>query len=146
MRNTANWMLVIGGVVCIIAELLLGAVTGFDLALIGASLAVGGAVGLWFESTRVGLFSAGALALIYLAFFRRWLRHKLTPKSEPTNVDALMGKTGVVTVRLGAHQAGQVKVGDEIWRAELARADGQAKEPGETVTVEGIDGVTLKVR
>lgn len=146
MRNWVNWLLVIGGVVCVIAELLLGAVTGFDLALIGVSLAAGGAIGLWFESTRVGLFSAGALALIYFAFLRRWLRHKLTPTSQATNVDAVIGQTGVVTVRIAPHAPGQVKVGDEVWRAELAQPDGAAREPGEQVTVEGIDGVTLKVR
>ena len=146
MQNWVNWMLVIGGVVCVIAELVLGAVTGFDLALIGLSMVAGGALGLWFVSTKVGLFSTGALALVYFLFFRRWLRHKLTPKSQATNVDALMGQTGVVTVRVAPHEPGQVKVGDEIWRAELAGEVSTAREPGEKVTVEGIDGVTLKVR
>ena len=146
MRNWANWILVIGGVACVIAELFLGAVTGFDLALIGMSLAAGGGIGLWFASTKVGLFSAGALALVYLLFFRRLLRRQLTPKEQPTNVDAIMGRTAVVTVRIAAHVPGQVKVGDEIWRAELAGEEQPAHEPGDKVTVAGIDGVTLKVR
>lgn len=146
MQNWVNWMLVILGVVCVIAEVLLGAVTGFDLALIGASLAVGGAIGLWFGSTKVGLFATGALALVYLLFFRRWLRSKLTPADQPTNVDAVLGKTGVVTVRIAPHAPGQIKVSDEIWRAELARESDAAREPGEKVTVESVDGVTLKVR
>lgn len=146
MSNWANWMLVIGGLLCVIAELLMGAVTGFDLALIGASLAAGGGIGLWFESTKVGLFSAGALSLIYLLFFRRLLRHKLTPKETPTNVDAIMGRTAVVTARIAPHAPGQVKVADEIWRAELDKEDAAAHEPGDKVTVAGIDGVTLKVR
>ncbi len=132
---------------CIIAELILGAITGFDLALIGLSLALGGGVGLWFGSTKAGLFSAAVLALIYLLFFRRLLRHKLTPKEQPTNVDAIMGRTAVVTVRIAPHTPGQVKVSDEIWRAELEKEEIEtALEPGTKVTVAGIDGVTLKVR
>src|SRR5579864_1722935 len=39
--NWVNWLLVIGGIVCVIIELALGALTGFDLALVGGSLAVG---------------------------------------------------------------------------------------------------------
>jgi membrane protein implicated in regulation of membrane protease activity len=147
VRNWANWMLVIGGVLCVIAELLMGAATGFDLALIGMSLALGGGIGLWFESIRAGLFAAAIFSLIYLLFFRRMLRHKLTPKEQPTNVDAIMGRKALVTVRIAPHAAGQVKVADEIWRAELAKEeDSSALEPGAEVTVAGIDGVTLKVR
>lgn len=146
MRNWVNWLLVIGGVVLVIAELLLGAVTGFDLALIGVSMATGGALGLAFASTKVGLFSAGALAFVYLAFFRRWLRSKLVVTDRPSNVDAIVGRTGVVTERIAPQEPGQVKVGDEIWRAELARPTDDARNPGERVTVEAVEGVTLKVR
>jgi hypothetical protein len=44
--NWVNWLLVIGGIVCVIVELVLGAMTGFDLALIGGSLTIGGGIGL----------------------------------------------------------------------------------------------------
>jgi membrane protein implicated in regulation of membrane protease activity len=39
-----------------------------------------------------------------------------------------------------------VKLGDEIWRAELSTADDSVREPGATVRVEAVEGVTLKVR
>ena len=146
MSNWVNWLLVIGGVACAAAEVWLGVATGFDLALIGASLATGGALGLVFGSTKIGLFSAGALAFVYIAFFRRWLRGKLTHPERRSNVAAVIGQTGIVKVRIGPHQAGQVKVGAEVWRAELAAADGKTREPGETITVEAVEGVTLKVR
>lgn len=55
MGNWVNWLLVIIGIVCVIIELALGALTGFDLALIGGSLAAGGALGLLFHSDTVGL-------------------------------------------------------------------------------------------
>ncbi len=141
-----NWLLVIGGIVCVIVELALGAVTGFDLALIGGSAAIGGGIGLLTGSEKIGLFAAGGLALVYLAVFRSWLKTKLTVKDHPSNVDAVVGKTGVVTKRIAQHEAGMVKVGAEIWRAELAGAEDAVRDLGTTVTVEAVDGVTLKVR
>lgn len=146
MGNVVNWLLVIGGVVCVIAELALGVLTGFDLALIGASMIAGGAVGLLFGSSSLGLLAAGILAFIYLAFFRRWLRARLNVGEHKSNIDAVVGRTGVVVKRVAPREPGQVKVGDEVWRAELARADAAARNPGDSVTVESAEGVTLKVR
>lgn len=146
MGNWVNWLLLIGGIVCVIAELALGALTGFDLALIGGSLAAGGAIGLFFHSANAGLISAGALAFVYLAFLRRWLRAKLTVKTTPMNVDAVVGKTALVLKRIAPHEPGQVKVGDEVWRAELAQPEDAPREAGARVTVEAVEGVTLKVR
>ncbi len=146
MRTWVNWLLVIGGVVCVIIELGLGAVTGFDLALVGASLAAGGAVGLLFGSATVGLLAAAVLALLYLALFRRWLKAKLIVKDHPSNADAVVGKSGVVTKRIAPREAGMVKLGDELWRAELACVEDSAREPGAVVAVQAVEGVTLKVR
>jgi membrane protein implicated in regulation of membrane protease activity len=144
--NWVNWLLVIGGIACAIVELMLGAITGFDLALVGGSLAAGGAVGLLLGSGKIGLLAAGALALIYLAIFRSWLKSRLTVRNQPSNVDAVLGKTGVVTKRVASHDAGIVKVGSEEWRAELAPGDEAPREIGATVTVSSVEGVTLKVR
>jgi membrane protein implicated in regulation of membrane protease activity len=144
--NWVNWSLIGLGIVLVIFEVLLGAATGFDLALIGVSLATGGGIGLAFASTKVGLFSGGALALLYLAFFRRMIRARLASGGKPSNVDAIMGRSGVVLERIAPNAAGQVKVGDEIWRARLESESGAALEPGQTVTVASVDGVTLKVR
>jgi membrane protein implicated in regulation of membrane protease activity len=141
-----NWLLVIGGIVCVIVELALGAMTGFDLALIGGSLAIGGGIGLFVASEKIGLLAAGGLSLVYLAVFRRWLRATLTVKNHPSNVDAVVGKTGVVTKRIALHEPGMVKVGDEVWRAELAGAEDAPRDSGVAVTVESVEGVTLKVR
>ncbi len=146
MGNWLNWALVIGGIVCVIIEVALGALTGFDLALVGASLAAGGAVGLLFGSANVGLLSAAGLALVYLALFRRWLKGKLTVKEHASNADAVMGKSGVVTKRIAAREPGMVKLGDEVWRAELANVEDPARETGAIVTVQSVEGVTLKVR
>jgi membrane protein implicated in regulation of membrane protease activity len=146
VADCVNWFLVIGGIVCVIVELSLGAVTGFDLALIGGSMTAGGAIGLWAGSTKIGLLAAAVLALVYFALLRRWLKKKLTVKDRPTNIDAVVGKTGLVTKRIAKLEPGMVKLGDEIWRAELANSDDAARETGTTVKVEAVEGVTLKVR
>lgn len=144
MGNWVNWLLLIGGVTCVIVELALGAFTGFDLALIGGSLAIGGGVGLLTNSAHIGLFAAGGLALVYLGLFRSWLKTKLTVKDHASNVDAVVGKNGVVTKRIGPNEPGMVKVGAEVWRAEIV--DNSARNAGETVVVQSVDGVTLKVK
>lgn len=144
--NWVNWLLLIGGVVCVIVELALGAFTGFDLALVGGSLAIGGGIGLLTGSAKIGLLAAGGLALVYLAVLRSWLKSKLTVKDQPSNVDAVVGKVGVVTKRIAPREAGMVKLGSEEWRAELAAAEDGPKDTGATVKVESVEGVTLRVR
>jgi membrane protein implicated in regulation of membrane protease activity len=144
--NWVNWLLLIAGIICVIIELALGALTGLDLALVGASLAVGGTIGLFAGSANVGMLSAAGAALIYFALFRRWLKAKLTVHDQASNVDAVMGKTGVVTKRIAPRDCGLVKVGSEEWRAELAQGDETVREVGATITVSSVEGVTLKVR
>jgi len=147
MGNWVNWLLVIAGVLCVAGELALGALTGFDLALVGASLAAGGMVGLMVQSWHAGLISAAVFALLYFALFRRWLKAKLHVKEQASNVDAVVGKTGVVTKRIGpAHDCGLVKVGSEEWRAELAQPETAAREIGANVQIISVEGVTLKVQ
>jgi membrane protein implicated in regulation of membrane protease activity len=144
--NWVNWLLVIAGIICVIVELALGALTGFDLALVGASLAAGGGIGLLTGSVNIGMLSAAGAALLYFALFRNWLKSKLTVRDQASNVDAVLGKTGLVIKRIPPHDAGLVKVGAEEWRAELAPGDEAAREVGATITVSSVEGVTLKVR
>jgi membrane protein implicated in regulation of membrane protease activity len=139
--NWINWLLVIGGILCVVVELAMGALTGFDLALIGGSLTLGGVIGLIAASDKIGLLAAGVLCFVYFALFRRWLK----AKQQLSNVDAVLGRSGTVTRKIGLHQAGTVKIGSEEWRAELA-ADGAAKDAGSMITVVAVEGVTLKVR
>ncbi len=146
MGNWVNWLLVIAGIICVIIELALGALTGFDLALVGASLAAGGGIGLLTGSVNIGMLSAAGAALLYFALFRNWLKSKLTVRDQASNVDAVLGKTGVVTKRIAPRDTGLVKVGAEEWRAELAPGDEAAREVGASITVSSVEGVTLKVR
>ena len=145
MGNSVSWLLLILGILCVIAELALGVMTGFDLALVGASLVAGGIVGLVFGSANIGLLSTGILAFLYFALFRKWLKSKLQVKHQPSNVDAVIGRTGVVTKRIAPRDCGLVKIGSEEWRAELAQQGGAALEPGAEIRVLSVEGVTLKV-
>ena len=146
MGNWVNWLLVIVGVLCVAAEIALGAITGFDLALVGASLAAGGAIGLITQSWHAGLISAAIFALLYFALFRRWLKAKLLVTDRASNVDAVVGKMGVVTKRIGQRDCGIVKVGSEEWRAELAQPGDPVREVGADVQIVSVEGVTLKVK
>jgi membrane protein implicated in regulation of membrane protease activity len=144
--NWVNWLLVIVGVLCVAAEIALGAITGFDLALVGASLAAGGTIGLITQSWHAGLMSAAIFALLYFALFRRWLKAKLLVTNQASNVDAVVGKMGVVTKRIGQRECGIVKVGSEEWRAELAQPSEPPREVGADVQIVSVEGVTLKVK
>jgi len=76
----------------VIVELALGALTGFDLALVGAALTVGGGFGLLAGSVNIGMLSAAGAAILYFALFRSWLKSKLTVRDQASNVDAVLGK------------------------------------------------------
>ena len=149
MTNSVNWMLIIVGALALVAEVVLGVITGFDLAIVGLSLMAGGGIGLAFGSAKVGLFAAGAFAFLYLAIFRRQVKARLASgPARATNIDVVLGKTAMVTERIAPHAPGMVRLGDELWRAALADegADAMAKESGTTVLVDSVEGVTLKVR
>jgi len=59
-----------------------------------------------------------------------------------TNIDAIMGKHGVVYQRITRIEAGFVKVENEEWRASST----EDIEEGEEIEVVGVKGVTLQVR
>ena len=121
MTNSTNWILIIAGTLAIVGEVILGAATGFDLALLGIALAAGGAIGLVFGSAKVGLFAAGAFAFVYLAFLRRRIRSKVSSPDRPTNVDAVIGRSAIVTEPIAPHGAGMVRVGSVFTPVALRR-------------------------
>ena len=94
----------------------------------------------------VGSASTAVFAVLYFALFRRWLKAKLLVTNQATNVDAVVGKIGVVTKRIGQRDCGIVKVGSEEWRAELAQPSDPAREIGADVQIVSVEGVTLKVK
>ena len=141
-----NWVLLVVGALFVLVEVALGGFAGFDLVLIGSAFALGGVLGLTFGSAPVGLISAAALCLAYIALGRRWVRQRFQRRSIPSNADAVVGERALVISRVEEHHPGQVKVRDEIWRAVPGPGISGPFEPGAVVTVQGVDGVTLQVR
>jgi len=142
-----GWALVILGAVMILLEVLLGGFAGFDLVLVGSTFVAGGAVGLLLGNPVVGLVTASTLCVAYIAAGRRYLRNRLKPSAKTSsNMDAVIGREAVVQTRIAQHEAGMVRVGDEVWRALPAPGAQSAFEPGAVVSVAGVDGVTLQVR
>lgn len=141
-----NWVLIVGGAILVLLEVMLGGFAGFDLVLIGSSFVLGGGIGLLLGNPVVGLVVSSLLSIGYIVAGRRWVRSRMKQRSVPSNADAVIGQQGLVTVRIASHEAGQVKVRDEIWRAVPAPGTTGPFEPGALVTVQGVDGVTLQVR
>ena len=120
---------------------------GFWLACLAMGAAAAGIVGL---IPGVGIAVQGiafaAASIISMAGLRpRLLQYfQLGPGSDlRTGVDALLGKTGIVTERIGPGLSGRVKVEGEDWRG--ASSDATVIEPGTQVTIIQVDGTTLMV-
>jgi membrane protein implicated in regulation of membrane protease activity len=84
------------------------------------------------------LFGVACLAGLR-PFLLRWTR---VPE-QPSNVDALSGRTGVVVQAAASEQAARVKIGGEDWRAR--HRDGKPLAVGAAITVAAVEGATLVV-
>ncbi len=115
-------------------------------------IAIGSLGGLICELLGLPLWAqivvAAVLSVLLLFLVRPWLKRALERGSDrtPTNVDALLGITGVVTTEFVEGQ-GHVKLANgEVWTARLPRgSDRDTIEVGEDVVVTAIDGATAMV-
>lgn len=108
-----------------------GAVVAMFAALLGA--------GAWLQ---IGLFLvvSGALLLMLRPIVRRYL----VPKITPTNVDSLVGSTGLVTEAIdNVTASGQVKLGAMEWTARSTT--GENIPQGALIRVDRIEGVKVYV-
>src|SRR5437879_12465069 len=80
-----NWVLIIGGALCVLAEVVMGGFAGFDLVLIGSAVAAGGLVGLIAGSPVAGFVAAAGLSVVYIALGRRWVQARLKIRQVVTN-------------------------------------------------------------
>ena len=90
---------------------------------------------LWLQIAVFLAVSCLLLALLW-PFIKKFLR----PKLEKTNVDAVIGTKGVVTVTIdNTAAAGQIKLGAMEWTARST--SGAVIEKGTVVRVDRIEGV-----
>ncbi len=86
-----------------------------------------------------------ALSALFIIFSKTIFNKTLRPKHTPTNADAVIGETAIVTERIcNIENKGLVRVRGQIWSAKSA--DGADLEEGETVSVISIEGVKLICR
>jgi membrane protein implicated in regulation of membrane protease activity len=137
------WLFFIGaGLVFIIMELLLGIDTGLDLVFIGTAFVLGGLITVLMQSWVWTAIISGIICVLYVVLGRRYIHKKTFVKESKTNIDTIIGKTGIVEQDIEPDKDGLVKVGYEKWRA---RSEKNIKA-GEEITVTGVSGVTLDVK
>ena len=108
-----------------------GAVVAMFAALLGA--------GIWLQ-TGLFLVVSGALLLMLRPIVRRYL----VPKITATNVDSLVGATGLVTESIdNVTASGQVKLGAMEWTARSTT--GENIPQGTLIRVDRIEGVKVYV-
>lgn len=126
----------------VLAELILGIQTGFDLLLIGSIMVISGFVGILTGSELLMLMLAIGLSVVYIAIGRKKIRQKITTVTKKTNIDRLVGAYGIVVKDVNPDSAGIIRVDDEQWRA----AAEEVLYTGDPVVIEAIEGVTVIVR
>ena len=87
---------VVIGLLMVLAELVIGIQTGFDLLLIGSIMVISGIVGILTGSELLMLMLAIGLSVLYIAVGRKKIRQKITSVAKKTNIDKLVGASGVV--------------------------------------------------
>jgi membrane protein implicated in regulation of membrane protease activity len=118
--------------------------------------------GFVFSSFGLGMIFAGLSAYIFpqnlivqiLVFIlssfvifltsQKWSKKFISKSSAETNVDALIGKIGIVTKAISKNEKGYVKVGGEIWSA--ISKNGVSLEKETSVEVLEIEGNKLVVK
>lgn len=135
---------IIIGLLMILAELIVGIDTGFDLLLIGSILVISGLIGSFFGPFGVWLtiILAIVLSIVYIGFFRSRVKRRITVASSKTNIDKVIGATGTVVRQITPETAGIVRIDDEQWRAS---AD-EILYDGDPVVINAVEGVTVIVQ
>ena len=136
------WLVfVIVGLLFVLLELIVGMETGLDLVFIGSAFIVGGLVSWPFHSWLLTIIVTSVICVAYVVLGRRYVHRWTTVKKAKTNIDAIIGRGGIVLQNIARNVDGLVKVGNEEWRA---RAEEDINK-GDGIVVTGVSGATLIV-
>ncbi len=137
------WLIfVIVGLLLVLLELIIGVETGLDLVFTGSAFILGGLATWPFHSWLLTLIITSVICIAYVALGRRYIHRWTAVKKAKTNIDAIIGRQGIVLKSIARNVDGLVKVGNEQWRA---RAEEDIKE-GDGIVVTSVSGVTLIVK
>ena len=136
------WLVfVIVGLLFVLLELIVGVETGLDLVFIGSAFILGGLATWPSHSWLITVIVTTIICIAYVAVGRRYVHRWTATSKSRTNIDAIIGREGIVLRDISKNIDGLVKVGNEKWRA---RAEEDIKKGGEIV-VTSVSGVTLIV-
>lgn len=136
------WLIFVGaGLFFILLELLLGVDTGLDMVFVGTAFLIGGLISWPFKLWGVTVIVTAVICVIYVFLGRKYVHKWTAVELEKTNIDAVIGSTGIVLKDIKRNTVGRVKVGNERWRA---KAEEDITE-GNEITVIGVTGTTLTV-
>jgi inner membrane protein len=137
------WLVfVIIGLVLVLLELVIGVeTTGFDLVFLGSAFVLGGLATWPAHSFVVTTVVVIVICVAYMAIGRRYVHRWVAVRKSKTNVDAIVGRTGVVVRSISRNVDGRVKVGSEDWRARAT----EDIEEGAGIVVTDVTGATLIV-
>lgn len=136
------WLIFMGvGVALVALEFLVGIETGFELVSIGTAFVLGGVVAWPLNNWVVAVIVTAVLCFLYITVARRYIRRWVQVRTTPTNVDAVIGRSGVVIKNIAKNNPGRARVGAEEWRASAEEDIGEGVE----ITVTGVRGATLLV-
>jgi membrane protein implicated in regulation of membrane protease activity len=137
------WLIFIAiGLVLILLELIVGIETGLDMVFVGSAAVLAGLITMVMQSWVWTAVITAVIAILYIVIGRRYVHRRMAVDAEKTNIDRIIGKTGITLEETSKHDAGLVKIGMEKWHA---RSEEPIKE-GEEIIVLGITGATLNVK
>lgn len=82
------------------------------------------------------------VSAILIACTRPLAKKKLNDRVQKTNIESVIGQTGIVEDAVPSYGKGQVRVDGKVWTAV---SEGVRIEKGRLVTVKSVRGVTLTV-
>ena len=136
------WLIfVIAGLLFVLLELVVGVETGLDLVVIGSAFIVGGLATWPAHSWVLTVIVTSVICVAYVALGRRYVHRWTTVSKAKTNIDAIMGREGIVLKSIAKNFDGRVRVGNERWRARAEEDIGE----GEEIVVTSVSGATLIV-
>jgi len=115
-------------------------------------------VSLWFAAGSLAAMAAAllgcapwlqvtlflAVSVVLLTALRPLVRKHITPRLTATNIDSVIGSTGLVTVDIdNVTASGQVKLGAMVWTARSTSGDPIPQ--GTRIRVDRIEGVKVYV-